>query len=239
MKIANPSLALILALVVPGCTNDADPPNTTTEAASTGEAASTTEAAEASTGADPGDASTSEGTAGPSSEAESSSGPGMPQHEVLYFRGVSDNFLPDGTPTGTDQILARRETDPEAAQILETLYLVAPDATWQRFELVQDVDVAAGTFTAEFATDFGNLVIEGEYTSGEDWAWDGWRSRSTYIDGLSEGWVVTSEDHVLPDGSHEADKEVLDPEGTLMFVIEEQAEPIDQAEYEAAVAELE
>ncbi|MCA9704901.1 MAG: hypothetical protein KDK70_03510 [Myxococcales bacterium] len=240
MKIHHSSalaLALALASLASGCTSDPEPSPSADESSTTEAADGTadeTGGSESSTGADASDDAASE-----SSSDDAADTTGMPaEGEVQFFRGTSENYLPDGTPAGTDVILARRQTQPDDAQVLETLYLVAEDGSWQRFDVVQDVDVAAGTFFAEFDTDYGHVEVDGEYTSGEPWAWTGWRSLSTYVSGFSEGWTVTSMDAVGADGVHQADKEVLDPDGTVMFVIEERADPIDEAEYDAAVAEL-
>ncbi len=239
MKLRALSLSLALAAFVPACTDDVDPPadtDTDTAASTTTDDGMNTDAP-ADTGSSGEPPGSSEGDPG---DEESSGSTGMVDAgPVEFFEGRSETFTPEGMSTGVDLILARRQMIPDDDQILETLYLIHPDGSTDRFDLVQDVDLAAQTFTSEFSTDFGNLRIDGEYTSGEDWAWDGWRSTSTYIDGVSAGWVVTSEDTRNDDGSHQADKEVYDARGQLFFVIEERLESIDQQTYEMAVAELE
>lgn len=241
MKIAPRVLTFALTLCTFGCADSAEVPTESEHGSTTH--AEPTGGSGGESGDDPDDGSTTEATeaTGTSTgDADSSSSTGMPSDgHVDYFIGTSANFLADGTPTATDRILARRQLDPAGSQIFETLYLVAPDDTWQRFDLVQEVDVVADTFAAQFETEFGTIEVAGEYTSGDDWAWDAWRSTSTYVDGLSEGWVVTSEDLVVPEGGHRADKQVLDPNGQVMFIIEERLDAVDSAAYDAAVAELE
>ena len=162
----------------------------------------------------------------------------QPQASTAWFMGISDGQTPDGSFDAPPQdLLFIRALDPVASTITEEAW-ADEGREWSYYKLIHQVDVAASTFTSEFVTGDGTLLVVGGYDAGEPWAWTAWHSTSTYQDGQYQGTYVTSEDSLSSEGVATAHKEVFDETSTNTWSIVETLNPVDEATFNNAMAEV-
>ncbi len=155
-----------------------------------------------------------------------------------WYIGTSDGQTPDGSYVApTEEVLFIRALDPDASTVTEQAWTVGEQGV-TAYELVHDVDAAAGTFTSTFVTDEGTMLVEGAYDAGAAWAWTAWHSTSIYQDGEYQGIRVESQDHVEDSGVAIAEKLVYDATDTLTYEIVEELTPVLQEDFETRLAEV-
>lgn len=145
---------------------------------------------------------------------------GLPEPSTQYFSGTSLTTSPDGQTVYSEETSrVRRSIDPEAGQITEEVVLSVSGAS--ETVLVQ-LD-GGNVFSA--SDDSGYFEGTITFTEGDDWAWTAWTYDLTFTDG-SGG--LTGEGS-LTDTALTTDKQILEPGGAVVALVQEDLAVIDEA----------
>lgn len=162
---------------------------------------------------------------------------GAPQY--YFYDGTTQGQTPDGSYVENPrEILFIRVLNPGESTLTEYAWEVDSRGGLSAYDLLHEVDVAAGTFHATFPTTAGTLDVVGAYDEGQPWAWTAWHSTSTYTDGQYLGTRVESTDSIDQAGAVTAHKSVYDPQEGETWQITERLTLVAQVAFEARLDEL-
>lgn len=166
----------------------------------------------------------------------------LPQSVETFYFGTTEGQTPDGSYVeATKEILFIRESDPTTSTIREEFWQEADRRNFDHGELLNSVTTTDGlsySFGCDWDTGSGVLRIAGLFTAGEAWAWTGWSSVSTYLDGDYAGYTVASTDSADDAGTHTATKVVANAEGAAIWHVSEVLTPVDETAFQSRLAEI-
>lgn len=161
-------------------------------------------------------------------DTDDSATPTLPAASTRWWHGGSRGHDPDKVSTEVpEEVWIRRVVDPAAGTIVED---IVQGGVWH-----VDYTVSGDQFAGDFVTADGTLAVTGTLY-GEAWTWASWGSASTYMDGDYVGMYITSMDEIRSDGGLDTTKLVYTAEGDSVWQIDEASDPVDAADFDAALA---